>query len=188
MAGIAEVQANGQTISTIKINRPKYDDIEPHYIKIHEYTDESVQRYYCKRFKLVHKDLYKECINGNANYQNTCALRMSYALNHGGFKISRKVPYREYINENTNDSIILKVPLMIEFLKSKFKKSDIEFKSDANSFKSQMQGTKGIVVFEIKYSDANGHVTLWNGSECIDGSDDDFFHPRLHNLHFWELK
>lgn len=172
-----------EQVTELLISRPKYNDIEPYYITIDNYVDKNVARYYCKRFELIHPDLYNSCIIGDPNYQNTCAIRISYALNKGGFKIKRAS--REFMNAFTGDSIIASVNGMIDYLESEFGESDIEFNDNVIDFKSDIRKRKGIIIFKIAWSDATGHVTLWDGEKCIDNSD--HFNDNPSDLLFWEL-
>ncbi|MCP4970666.1 MAG: hypothetical protein GY932_08760 [Arcobacter sp.] len=182
---ILEIEIEGETINELLIKRPRYDDIEVPYIKIDKYIDKSVDRYYCKRFELIHPDLYTLCLSGDSNYQNTCAIRMSYGLNIGGFKIKKYA--REFLNARTGDSVIASVNGMIKYLKTEFGKSDLEFNGNIENFKSKIDGKKGIVIFKIPiWNDATGHVTLWDGKKCIDNSE--HFYDSPTDLLFWELK
>jgi hypothetical protein len=196
------VNAGGVSAS-IKVKRPRFDDLLKPYQKIDKelatledakqepryqiITDEegnpsSIANDYCKRFKLVHPELLNKCLNRESSYQNTCATRISYAFNHGGYKIKSG----EFNDIYSHAKIFASVIGIVKFLKSQFGSSDIKFDGDANHFKSKITGKKGIIVFKIKWLDATGHVTLWDGKECVDDSDD--FGKNPTDMLFWELK
>jgi hypothetical protein len=184
----------GEVSTSIKVKRPKFDDLVKPYdyicsigtVDSNDINIDSrlIGRPQCKIFKEIHKDLYKWCLEGNQNYQNTCATRMSYAFNKGKYKI--KLP-RKFMDEKTGEPYITSVLDMIEFLKKQFGSSDIRFDGNINNFISKIRGKKGIIVLMIPiWDDATGHVTLWDGRECIDGSN--HFGDSPTNILFWELK
>ncbi len=176
---IVELEA---TSSRIQVNRPKYDDLINAYKKVAGLKA-------CEVFKLVHKDLYKYCQNKNPNYQNACATRISYAFNKGNYKIKLQ---KDFIDEKTGEPYILSVSKMIQFLEKEFGNSDIKFNGDIEDFKSKIKEKKGILIFEVLgWSDATGHITLWDGKACADGHcyfqhDNPIITTK--NLIFWELK
>jgi len=197
----------GEVSTSIKVKRPKFDDLVKPYniVNSTEVTEEEKEkeprllekdqfgfiikdRTHCIRFKKVHPELYERCLNDEKSYQNTCATRMSYAFNHGGYKIKSG----EFNDIYSHAKIFASVSGIIKFLKRQFGASDIKFDGNGNNFKSKIQGKKGIIVFQINgWNDATGHVTLWDGSSCVDGHCY-FTHmePSLNttNIIFWELK
>ena len=62
---------------------------------------------------------------------------------------------------------------MKTFLPHTFGKADIE--KGLRARPEDFSGKKGIIVFDVTFADASGHVTLWNGSKAVD---EDYFHPR----------
>lgn len=163
-------------IKVPSISRPKYDDlIVPYKIVANKSA--------CEVFKMIHSYLWTQCIQGNINFQNACATRMSYALNKGHYKL--KLP-KKFMDEKTGEPYITAILDMIVFLKNNFGDSDIKFDGNPYKFKSEIHGKKGIILFEIKWRDANGHVTLWDGNYCVDMSDHFVDNPS--DMHFWELK
>ena len=115
-------------------------------------------------------------------FTNSCAVRMSHALNASGLMVtsatgdvsSGRSPPRWFYHYRVED--------MKRFLQSQLGAPKIftpaEFKKNCAS---------GIVVFDIAYSDASGHVTLWDGSTTVDGTDGDIDDPRTSRILFWEL-
>lgn len=168
--------SSGDVSSAITVKRPKYDDLlTPYQIVAHKSA--------CDVFAMIHPDLEKKCRDGNWEYQNACATRMSYAFNKGGYKI--KLP-RKFQDYHTGEPYVTAILDMIKFLKKNFGDSDMPYNGNAYDFERSILHKKGIVLFEIKWSDANGHVTLWDGSACVDGSYHFADDPK--NILFWELK
>ncbi|WP_428737061.1 type VI secretion system amidase effector protein Tae4 [Sulfurimonas sp.] len=194
MAGMAEVQVNGQTINTIKINRPKYSDLEPYFMKV-------VKLKACEVFKLIHKELAARCKGEResegchqVDYSNACATRMSYTFNKSNFKL--KLP-KDFQDEKTGEPYVLSVNKMTQVLEKAFGNSDITFDGNPNNFKSEINGKKGILIFKVSgWGDANGHITLWDGTICPNGNLDYnhcyFEHHqngvKTTDIIFWELK
>jgi hypothetical protein len=168
--------SSGNTSTSITVKRPKYDDLLVPYKVV-------APKSACDVFAMVHPDLEQKCRNGDPEYQNACATRMSYALNKGGYKI--KLP-RKFQDYHTGEPYVTAILDMITFLRENFGGSDVQFNGDAYAFKKSIAGKKGIILFEIKWDDANGHVTLWDGTSCVDGSY--HFSDNPANILFWELK
>lgn len=102
----------------------------------------------------------------NALYNNTCAVRLSLALNKSGMPIDRNM--REAIT-GAGESIIVKVATMGRFLRSKL--GDVTWgisKNPSATFDpTHMPQFSGIVVYHADWDDATGHFDLWSGSRFI---------------------
>jgi len=193
------VSAGGVSTS-IKVKRPKFNDLvipykivdskkptkeelkESRLIVKDEFGNILEDRTHCLRFKKVHPDLYERCLNDESAYQNTCATRMSYAFNNGGYKITSG----EFNDIYSHAKIFASITGIIKFLKKQFGASDINFDGNINHFKSKIAGKKGIIILLIKWDDANGHVTLWDGKKCVDNTN--HFLDTPSDILFWELK
>ena len=99
----------------------------------------------------------------SGTFQNACAIRMSYAFNYSGKEIKK--------TDGTVSSgadkkwYLYRVKDFIKFLKNNY--SNYETSSDISTF----EGKKGVIVFEdCGWSDATGHVDLYDGSK-VEGSD-----------------
>ena len=102
------------------------------------------------------------------NFSNVCAVRMSYAFNKAGIKI----PYIEketvsVPNNGKKDWYIFRVRVFKQFLKDK-KYNYIA--SDKENKLKPFKGKKGVIVFDCSFTDATGHVDLFNGS-YVEGTD-----------------
>ena len=102
------------------------------------------------------------------NFSNVCAVRMSYAFNKAGIKI----PYIKdetvsVPNNGKKDWYIFRVRVFKQFLKDK-KYNYIA--SDKENKLKPFKGKKGVIVFDCSFTDATGHVDLFNGS-YVEGTD-----------------
>lgn len=98
-------------------------------------------------------------------FQNACPIRMSYVLNYTGISIPLRDKYK-VVSGGDKKYYIYRVNDMVDFLKSRFGKPDIIVQ---NPQPDSFYGKQGIIVFEgVGWSNAVGHVTLWNGNVCSD--------------------
>ena len=101
---------------------------------------------------------------GQGRFENACAIRLSYVLNQTGFKIP-------YISGQTSSGklgnwYIFRVTTMIKYLEKIFGKPDFTVKQPTTA---KLSKHKGILVFEVSaWSDATGHATIWDGTNCSD--------------------
>lgn len=98
-------------------------------------------------------------------FQNACPIRISYVLNHTGFPI-RPSPRYQMVSGGDRMEYIFRVGDMMNYLEDSFGKPDKTSKSPQPSDFSGMRGI--IVVRGHGWSNAKGHVTLWNGTQCSD--------------------
>jgi Type VI secretion system (T6SS), amidase effector protein 4 len=97
-------------------------------------------------------------------FQNACPIRMSYVLNYNGVP----VPAAGYSVVSGADGkwYIFRVHEMMTFLETTFGKAD---KTADSPRPSDFSGLKGLIVIKGHgWSNARGHVTLWNGTVCSD--------------------
>jgi len=125
---------------------------------------------------------------GAGIFQNACPIRMSYVLNQTGVPIPSK-PYATVTGADRK-FYIYRVGDMMTFLERNF---GIPDKSARSPKPSDFLGLKGVVVVKGHgWSDAKGHVTLWNGTVCSDhchfmaDPDNRSFVPEIASL--WSLK
>jgi len=124
-------------------------------------------------------------------WTNACAIRMSYVLNKTGFPVRRG----KYLTVSGADGMwyIPRVEGMTIYLRAVFGDPDIAAgHSSYSPAPDDFKGMQGIlVVTGGGFSDASGHVTLWNGSICSDACHlagdphNGFFVPRKAEL--WVL-
>ncbi len=98
-------------------------------------------------------------------FQNACPIRMSYVLNAMGFPIPRSSEY-ETVSGADGLFYIFRVNAMMKYLQTAFGAPD---KTVRNPKPGDFAGLKGILVVKGRgWSNALGHVTLWNGKMCSD--------------------
>ncbi|HEY6877129.1 MAG TPA: type VI secretion system amidase effector protein Tae4 [Polyangiales bacterium] len=111
--------------------------------------------------------LVKQNIDADT-FKNGCALRLSYALQYGS-NISVPQGGHQWKTSGGADSrrYIFKVRDMIDFLTKTF--GPPEVRTDRPAASKAFAGKQGIIAFEVdQWSDASGHVTLWDGKHCAD--------------------
>ncbi len=106
------------------------------------------------------------------DYTNACALRMSRGFNYGGYSIPRGTinPARNIYRVRGGDGLpyIMRVEDVIAFIMYNWGLPEHDL--DPSDL-SPIQGIKGVIVVLVNgWSDATGHVTLWDGVDTGDGS------------------
>ena len=99
-------------------------------------------------------------------WENTCAVRMSYILNHS----SVFVPYIPGKTVSGADKrwYFHRVVDVIDFLTQRWGKPDLIVPYPPSGG-GQLAGRKGVILFDVSGWDrARGHATLWNGNLCYD--------------------
>lgn len=97
-------------------------------------------------------------------FQNACPIRMSYVLNYSGVHI----PASGYSVVSGADKkwYMFRVNEMMTFLQKTFGSADKTAKSPQPA---DFAGMKGLIVVKGQgWSNAQGHVTLWDGAACSD--------------------
>lgn len=98
-------------------------------------------------------------------FQNACPIRISYALNRSGFKIKPKEKYA-VVSGSDGNWYLFRVVDAINFLSDKFGTPDVVSKPPTMM---EFSGKRGIMVTKGHgWSNATGHVTLWDGTICAD--------------------
>ena len=113
-------------------------------------------------------------------FQNACAIRMSYVLNKTGVK----VPFiaGQTVSGGKGDWYIFRVRTMITHLRDIFGEPDLDISTPSAS---QFADEKGILVFDVEgWSDASGHATIWNGVGCSDNC----YFSLAKKAYLWRLK
>lgn len=121
---------------------------------------------------------------------NTCAIRVSYAMNGAGFRIDSSVQDdRALADANAKINFIsdrsgvrnghfyvYRVDELARYLLKKYGKPQIWAKGDKKSedaLRRAVQGKKGVILFVVKsWTDATGHFDLWDGAKA---SHEDYF-------------
>lgn len=98
-------------------------------------------------------------------FENACPIRMSYVLNTTGFPIQKNSRYAT-VSGGDHRQYIFRVRDMMSYLEDKFGKPEKTVRSPKVSDFAKMKGI--IVVKGHGWSNASGHVTLWDGTRCSD--------------------
>ena len=118
-------------------------------------------------------DDVKKKIGGKVNYgwiKNTCAIRMSRALNYAGHEIPKSKQLNS-VSGADGKRYAFRVRQLKSYLIEQFGQPTLVYLNSNKSGKvpDNFKGVKGIIVFEVdSWNDATGHITLWNGSSCVD--------------------
>lgn len=106
---------------------------------------------------------------------NTCAVRMSRALNYGTMPLSRKVIAALGLHTLTGDDgklYLFRVRELNTYLSNAI---GITPQTITKGFSTSFSGTRGIVAFTVEgWSDATGHIALWDGTSYKEPTFDDF--------------
>lgn len=103
--------------------------------------------------------------NEAQRWSNTCAVRLSHALNLSGTqipKISGKT-----VSGTDGRWYFYRIGHVIEFLIARWGRPEIvDYPPHGGG---ALAGRKGLIVFQISgFPDARGHATLWDGAQCYD--------------------
>lgn len=127
-----------------------------------------------------HKNFFGRS-SGYADYSNTCALQVSYALNYGGMPLHTEIKPKEHKSMYGKDKqylYILGADYMGSFLNDKWGKAEISGtlhnNLDRQTMLTKLKGQKGIVTMRGNHFVNNtlvksfSHTTLWNLDEFVD--------------------
>ena len=215
MSNILKVKCGDKEI-TIKIQRPSFESVKKGYEEItkigrEEGENEGAKHLYMtgnvaeanlvnnivsaeKRYEMIGGQAYREFMNNKINLYNTCALRVSYALNYSTHPIKDMEKQNSGRAYNGNDGHIyyLGVPDIVELLNKNWKalswdkstysqvKDKIRRGCSEDFYKGMTSKMENIHFFEelqsiqrkgiiaMNGTDDLRHTTLWNGSDFLD--------------------
>jgi hypothetical protein len=98
---------------------------------------------------------------------NTCAVRLSDALNYSGVPLPRGHSGLNTVRDGAGMRVAFRVRELKSWMRHRLGKADFDFRKKAseNFDKSQLGGMQGIICFDISFSDATGHLDLWDGTK-----------------------
>jgi hypothetical protein len=100
--------------------------------------------------------------------KNTCAVRMSRGLNYSGVPVPPGFPGLNTVKGGDHKHYAFRVAELRKWIPTAHAlgKPDFEIKKKQGvAFdKNQFATTKGIIAFDIHFSDATGHFDAWDGS------------------------
>jgi hypothetical protein len=104
---------------------------------------------------------------------NTCAVRMSYVCNYGGLLLhgsTLKALDLHPLWGDDHKAYLFRVREMKKYFANQLGRPNEIVKKD---FMSAFAGKRGIVAYDVaNWSDASGHLALWNGKEFRETHDD----------------
>jgi hypothetical protein len=97
---------------------------------------------------------------------NTCAIRLSRTLNYNNIPLPGNYMGMKTVKGGDGKRYAFRVREIMPWLRSVLGKPDFETKKKENTpfDKTKPSGMKGIIGFDIRFSDATGHLDLWDGS------------------------
>jgi RHS repeat-associated protein len=119
--------------------------------------------------------------DGNKVPNNTCAIRMSYDLNHSGLSIPKG---KGTVSGADGKQYFLRVADLQKFLTGALGEPQ---RLAGRSFAGP-GGSTGIISFNIPFQNATGHFTLWNGSNVADPKEPYGSWPAPTSALFWGIK
>jgi hypothetical protein len=134
----------------------------------------------------------KHTIGGQAiaeSIDNTCVLRMSRAFNYSGNPIP-KSSTDEIVTIRGGDGLnyALRVREFTRYLRRKYGPPTVEHSYPApggGDIPASFKGRQGVIVFEVDgWTDATGHIDLWNGSRCRHNA----YFNRAKDVMLWEVE
>jgi hypothetical protein len=122
------------------------------------------------------KNLYAPGFGPNGN---ACASRISVALNASGAPINPAlVPKEKRLSTADGHHIIFSVTTLRSYLLAVFGKPQVD---TTRPYDDAFKTKKGIIAFSVNWSDATGHIALFNGIGYREPSHDNYatlFVPR----------
>ncbi len=142
-------------------------------------------------YQLVGGNMWIQHDNGNPNYQNACAIRVSRALNYSGhpvpvFKNNANVQRSEKGDDNKN--YILDAASLLAYMKKAYPNNPplhLENKTP-EEFLTAINGKWGIYIMIPKPNsdfDASGHADFFSFSGCLSNC----YFNKAKEIYFWEL-
>ncbi|GEM_PF-1792248 len=145
-------------------------------------------------YQLVGGNMYTQNINGNPNYQNACAIRVSRALNYAGqsvpvfFNDSRQ---QKSEKGSDNKNYILTAEAMLAYMLKAYPSPTYSYTgNDLISVYNEIKGKNGIYIIIPNIRSelgASGHADIFYTNDCLVGG----CHlglPSGGSVYFWELK
>ena len=153
------IEVDQMLTSSIEIKRPSWNDMFKFYpnsqiktIDLYESIGGGLPQYYK---------------NDPISWENSCAIRMSKALNYSGVSLPNAPSRGGTIIGKDKYKYWISVEDLKKYLYELFNKPDIEEKAGPNAV-DKFNNKKGIIVFEVSgWGNASGHFTLWDGKHLI---------------------
>ena len=177
-------------MKTLNLKRPKWESVSKAYIEINE-IGKNLNDDYIKselRYNFLGGKIQRAFEREKTKYVNTCAVRVSYALNYGGMPLKESLisnvksdrhkvmlqnmknaieTYNRLDKSNNyyiTSSIDMETFLWIKFGSPEIIQKTMTTKQENIIFLNKLKSLnkQGIITMRINFSDAQGHTTLWN--------------------------
>jgi len=135
----------------------------------------------------------KQQIGGHVNaawITNTCAVRLSRALNYSGFPLPGNFAGMQVVSGADKKYYAYRMQELKRWLAFRLGPPTLEVKKPGTGSvdRANFAGKRGIIVFDIHFSDASGHIDLWDGQtfthEHVAGKD---YFALATTVALWEL-
>lgn len=185
-------------MKTLNLKRPKWESVSKAYIEINE-IGKNLNDDYIKselRYNFLGGKIQRAFEREKTKYVNTCAVRVSYALNYGGMPLKESLisnvksdrhkvmlqnmknaieTYNRLDKSNNyyiTSSIDMETFLWIKFGSPEIIQKTMTTKQENIIFLNKLKSLnkQGIITMRINFSDAQGHTTLWNKDRFMDSS------------------
>lgn len=136
-------------------------------------------------------DAAKQTIGGGANVSwiiNTCVIRISRSLNYGGYPIPNSAS-DEIITVRGADRMhyAVRVREFARWIRRRLGPPELEHgypPPGGGDVPPAFVGRQGLIIFEVEgWTDATGHIDLWNGSTCRHHG----YFERASKVSLWEI-
>ena len=121
-----------------------------------------------KHFPALEADKVKALIGGNVNADyitNCCTIRGSRALNGAGAPIPKNFPGLTTVSGADGKRYAIRVKEFNVYLRATYGAPTLSARGGAVA--ESFRGKSGLIVFDVRgWSDATGHVDLWDGATC----------------------
>lgn len=145
-------------------------------------------------YQLVGGNMYTQNINGNPNYQNACAIRVSRALNYAGQLVPiffNDLGQQKSEKGNDTKNYILTAEAMLAYMLKAYPPPTYTYSgNDLKSVYNDIKGKNGIYIIIPNVRSelgASGHADIFYTNDCLVGG----CHlglPSGGSVYFWELK
>ncbi len=116
-------------------------------------------------YEKIGGDVYNLRLNNPIVYRNSCALRLSYAFNKSGYLLPKRI---SSVTGADGNNYYLTIKEFENYLSKSLGPADI-----IGTNPSEFVNQQGIILFKFNngtYSNATGHITLFNGSNTAYGN------------------
>jgi len=125
----------------------------------------------------------KELIGGKVNYgwiTNTCAIRLSRTLNYNSIELPNDFAGLNVVSGEDKKWYAFRVRELRQWLTHELSAPAFDLtKKEGEAFdKTTISARKGIIGFDIRFSDATGHLDLWDGNR--------FTSEHQMSVNYWE--